>query len=601
MVDRPSFRPPVQIRPAAQIDLSNTSGEFIQNLSNTFNRMRVEVDKRLDKKARIDATRDGIRDGQSGRVDADLLYAPTLRGEAYTQSALETYSRTLELQTKDTLDDLANKHQFDPNKFKEEAEAYINGRAEDMPEAVDSTVGESYLQRSALSVNTYQAEANARAVALERSSRKAGVERQQRRRVLEVDRLSAHIYSDNNELRERALTELFQNREDIIASYQSTFTDAFGNEHPVYSPEESQRALEEFSAQTRVSSVKNWFNSQPSKIDALRHFERGNLKAEAVDLGTVKDVPGGVKVLFEPLGEPGGSNVSALSTGEIEQMVSFMRAGVSRDLNLQKNAAVQAEKVEKRNDDIKEADFYAEEDPIARETKGQDIMATSADPARVKRVREDLNELGPQGHTESGVLRQVDIDIADGILDDPSDLDGYNLSRKDRQRLSRTLIDRRNNNSVVSTKSFSTAVDLIYLDKEKDTKQGFSSRATKKKESEAVRIEAELTRWALDEEEAGRGANLNFRAKAEELLGAEASLQSELNKVQDQMFQVTDQITERSRELKNTEDPNDPGMLGSGWFKGMIDPNKDSQVKNLMRQLDILEGQQTELQDRLTR
>lgn len=224
-------------------------------LADTAYRWSMKVQDDLDTEAKIEEARRGAKDGANKALDHQTLFAPTIRGQAYTESALRSYQQRVDLDMRQALNDLEGKHATDPAGYQRAVNDYAKGLMEGLLDEqkpiveaelkVAAQAGAARIDKSAAAIRQAQVDGNIAALEVQ-------IER-------DVTAAAGTALSNDPKLRAASQRYVMFQRERLAAQYNSTFVDRYGNEIPLYSSEKRTQAMEEFDQTVLMSSMRGWF------------------------------------------------------------------------------------------------------------------------------------------------------------------------------------------------------------------------------------------------------------------------------------------------------------------------------------------------------
>ncbi|HEY5790597.1 MAG TPA: hypothetical protein VIX81_08225, partial [Gammaproteobacteria bacterium] len=357
--------------PAINID-QGRSRAWRQTADNLF-RIELRRQDALDTEAAID----GWRKGFSGDLNDGLMFAPTIRGEAYTQQAIKSYFQNLEANARIRVDELAAANARDPQGLASALGEYINTVTSNLPQefagqarAYLTATGRPYIAHARKDlIEAKQAQAEASAILAERSA------------TLELDRLSADLFSSNGEVAGAAAEGVAAVRARLSAIYSSTVEDDLGNRHPVFSPQTTAKAAIAMEERIARGTLLGWFDKTGNKVGALAAMRDGKVRAPLVEGGAIVGY-------YNPMEQ--------LSAEDQRSLVNTARAMVSAEVGLANSLDARRDRLERRRDQAALADVYraSATDPGAAMAAAEALLASSQDPATVRAVSEVISQYG---------------------------------------------------------------------------------------------------------------------------------------------------------------------------------------------------------------
>jgi len=322
VVDRKDLKTRSQIRPLPPLQFNSGATESLRDVAGSMFTLAGQVGGRLDELAQIE----GGQEGLSGNLDSELLYAPTIRGQAYTKSAVQVATTKLEREARAKMTEFAGKYINEPAKFKEAMGVYTQELASILPEPMREPFT-GYVGAMTLPVGVkLEQEATKRQMEVTRVQALSD-ERDLR---LDVRNYSAGLLSDDPMTRaasQEAMANIIARQEAI---YNSNVKDAHGNALPVFDLATQAHAAEVMRMDIMRSAVQGRFQDLP--LDEMDEFIVG-FKAGEIEL-PVADENGDVELV----------NMQDLITQkESDGMVDWMHA--TRNEGIAENKMINAEKV----------------------------------------------------------------------------------------------------------------------------------------------------------------------------------------------------------------------------------------------------------------
>ena len=296
----------------ANINVDQGKAANWQRMGANLFRSTMVVQDRLDEEAKID----GYRRGLSGDLSDELLFQPTIRGQAFTNQAVKSYFTNLEATSRVRLDELAQQHVNDPQGLEKSVTSYLAQATQDLPEELRGRAD------AFMSVTSKPYIANARKglIDLKAAQHKATALVQERTAIQQVDVFAAGLMSTNPEVAQTSLEGLQAVKARLESMYSATIKDDLGNEHPVFGPEAKAKAMLSLNQRMAKASLLGWFNQQPNKLAALRALRDGTVQQE------IKGPNGETVQVYNPM--------SFLTADEKKTILSQARTAFSTELSI---------------------------------------------------------------------------------------------------------------------------------------------------------------------------------------------------------------------------------------------------------------------------
>ena len=248
----------------------------------------VHIDDDLDNRAKIEGARKGAIDGlaagtyadkngkivSTGKLNQRLLYAPTIAGEAYTESALSHYANKVELDARIKLADLFAHNPKDPDALKTKANAYMVGVSEGMPEELKPL----FQKKFSLLSGPFVAKADDARMGVAKAAAEGEAEELEYTIAQQAGLFARSVFADNPTTAAVARVALAGMRTDVDARNSATYEDRSGNVLPLFSPKKRVEALAKFDQMVVKSAYQGWFVDQlenDQAVEALEAFREG--------------------------------------------------------------------------------------------------------------------------------------------------------------------------------------------------------------------------------------------------------------------------------------------------------------------------------------
>ena len=243
----------------------------------SLNRLIAPTILDLQKSEGRKIARQAIVDGQNGRLDPKLLFNPSFRGQAYTNNALDGYTKNLELNTRLEVNRIINDNRMDSKKAKALLDSYIQGQIEGMPRELQERMGPQYKLQSDILANAGLSKIRA-------GENKRRVEQKQAvDQALDIERakntplIGAGLGSDDFTVKGQSVLAYQQQLSQIEGAYSSTLADG-EVEIPVHSESDKVTAIAEFNQIVGRSMISEQFRNVNDKAGYLRDFRQGKLE-----------------------------------------------------------------------------------------------------------------------------------------------------------------------------------------------------------------------------------------------------------------------------------------------------------------------------------
>lgn len=453
MAQRVNYKgPEFAIQQSPGVQISTGFARNLDAMANSVARINDAVQDDLDRTAKAEGIQQGVVDGSNGDLNRGLLYKPTIRGQAYTASALDQYEKTTELKARTTIEGMYAQHRADPKRLQTQLEAWSNGAIQEMPENLRAPFALRFKILSQASI----ARANENYTALAKAKDEAAVIELDNRVRIDADRVAQGLFSGNTQLREASWAAMMQSRNEIEQAYSRTVTDATGAKVPVFDPAKKAKALLSFDQQVTESGMKGWFDAQPDKVKALQEFRAGNVKATLIG-------PDGKAMVIDPV-KGSDAHPWRLSSEGLQKMANWMRSTVSAEIGLQNSLIEQQEKTERRRDDAMLTQMLRvpEGNPGAVAAVLGVIESTTRDPKTIEAARRYKTEYGT-GTTSDPIKEMAAIaDFADGKITTTADiLTLSGVSDATKKTLLNGLNSKQNADFFMNTNDYKAAVDMV--------------------------------------------------------------------------------------------------------------------------------------------
>lgn len=416
------------LRSIPAIDIDQGRARNWGDFAGSMFAFRAKVHDELDSEARID----GWRRGFSGDLNDGLMFSPTIRGEAYTQQAMQSYFTEIEASARARMEELAAEHRNDPQGMQVSVDAYINEITKDLPAEFAGKAG-TYLTATS---RPYVAKARADMVKLSIGQAQAQALVAERTATLQIDRLARGMFSGNVELAATSRHGIEAVRARLGAMYSSTVEDDLGNRVPVFSPEARAKALIAMEERVAKGTLVGWYEEQPDKLRALQDLSDGRVRAPITRDGKVVGY-------YDPMGE--------LPAEDAAGVIRQLRSAFSSELSIANTLQSMADRAERRRD---EAAIVALHRSVmngstdATRIGAERLLATTRFPATAREARKIVEAGGVVGDPKNTpaylqarlIAMRGEFDVHDyahtaGLpLAEVADLIGVNQQARDRLR-----------------------------------------------------------------------------------------------------------------------------------------------------------------------
>ena len=295
MVDRVIRQGRVQLAGAGSvpsINFSSNSARVLQGFAQQTQRLTNEAQNELDERAATEATTEGQMAGAAG--DVELQTYDTIRGRAYNQAAITTFTTTLETNSASKLAELERLYGADPERLEKEISDYRRGTVQELSK-ISPAAGVAYDQRITLRAAPAVERARDNRFKLTRDQADAALIQNEIAIEAELKSVSGDLLSDNPNLSKFAGDQIAALQSEVMQVYNATDPDG----RPLFSAEEKAKALSEFQAKVFETSTLSWFDNQDDKVKAYLDFTDGdfkiNLKSDAPQVEIIEDLEGKIR------------------------------------------------------------------------------------------------------------------------------------------------------------------------------------------------------------------------------------------------------------------------------------------------------------------
>jgi hypothetical protein len=270
----------------------NVPGQLARDVgssSRSLHTMFAPTIQKLQEKEGRRLAKQGIVDGQKSKLDPKLLYSPSFKGKAYTDSAVTAYMKTLELETRQATNDILAENQNDSAKAGLLLKNYYQGRIDGMPPALQERFGQTYQLQATISAssgiatirrkeNTNRLKlAKAQNIALETEVAKG------------LPGIAMAMGSSDSVEQKQGILAYVQERSRIDGAYDSVVGElASGGADLAFDPADKHNALAKFDNVVSRNMIEQKFNDADDKRAYYRAFK----KQELEDSYKIKDDEG---------------------------------------------------------------------------------------------------------------------------------------------------------------------------------------------------------------------------------------------------------------------------------------------------------------------
>ena len=291
---------------------SNVPARLIQDVGRStlsINKLIAPTVLDLQKSEGRKVARQGIVDGQNGKLDPKLLFNPSFRGQAYTDNALSHYTKTLELQTRQGINDIIKENPRDSVKAEKLIGAFIQGKLEGMPQELRERTGNHYALQSKISANANLARIRKTENDL-RIKEQEAVDLQLDMDIAKEAPLNgAGLGSNSFSVQQSSLIVAMRDRKQIEARYEAEINDGVTT-IPAHSETEKINALAKYDKIIGSSMIQEQFRGQKDKAQYLRDFQLGKLEENFI----LKDDGGNTLLDLRPGPQARASLASGMRT-----------------------------------------------------------------------------------------------------------------------------------------------------------------------------------------------------------------------------------------------------------------------------------------------
>ena len=271
----------------------NVPGQLARDVgssSRSLHTMFAPTIQKLQEKEGRRLAKQGIVDGQQNRLDPKLLYSPSFKGKAYTDSAVTAYMKTLELETRQATNDILAENQNDSGQAGHLIDNYVQGRIEGMPPALQERFGQTYQLQATISASSGIAtirrkenanrlkQAKAENIALETEVAKG------------LPGIGQAVGSSDSVEHNKGVLAFIQERNRIEGAYGSKIVGelANGGDDLAFDPADEYNALTKFDNVVSRNMIEQRFNDADDK----RAYYRAFIKKELEDSFYIRDDEG---------------------------------------------------------------------------------------------------------------------------------------------------------------------------------------------------------------------------------------------------------------------------------------------------------------------
>lgn len=319
----------VPLRPLAKLPVVDSTE--VDGFFEASTQLEEAAQKNFNTRVENEATRQGIVDGQQGKLNTELLYAPTFRGQAYTRAAQKSFLDTVELNATQKIQEIILANPNDSEAAKIQIKGYLNGVVGGFPPRVKERLGQTFLLKSQIRANVGISSIINRERRQFANQREVQALARDNQRSIDIVANAEHIFDRDAKISLKSIAAVIEQRSQIKSDYGAKITDPEGTQIGAFNPAFRERALQQFDIDTSNAAIKSSFNRSNNKEEFLRQFE-----ANEIDL-IVKDQFGNDVLDLRP-------NVRRKAA-----LVNYMQGEISRE-NVARNAEVRIFRGEVKSD-----------------------------------------------------------------------------------------------------------------------------------------------------------------------------------------------------------------------------------------------------------
>ena len=256
----------VQSFPSIQISMG--AARSFQGVAQTLGRIGEGLEDELDRRAVIEAKREGTVAGATG-VPEMREDETTLRGASFNEAARMSYANRIEIASREHLAQLQVQHATDPAGFEKASKAYMFGMLQEVNQ-VDPALGaifsQTYQMRAATSFSKVKAAHSAKV----KTDLRGTVVRLQDVLTNEVQGFAGDLLSSET----AASTNAFMNFSVARDRLRIAMMQTAPNGTPIYTAEQREKALIKFEDEFLEAAGRGFIDNAPNKLLALSHLSK---------------------------------------------------------------------------------------------------------------------------------------------------------------------------------------------------------------------------------------------------------------------------------------------------------------------------------------
>ena len=225
------------------------------------------------------AARQGIVDGQNGKLDPKLLFNPSLNGAAYTKAGITNYKTVLDLETRAQIRGIVAENPRNSANAKVFIDKYVAGKLESMPEELRQRIGPQYQLMAEVASTPLIARINANENTIRLQEAQVNNEVLDNEMAKDIPLIGSGMGADDEETRASSILSYQQMRGQIEGRYESRMGD-IGADDLIFDPADKQNAIASMDAIASDSMIREQFRSMNGnqKAQYLKDFRAGNLE-----------------------------------------------------------------------------------------------------------------------------------------------------------------------------------------------------------------------------------------------------------------------------------------------------------------------------------
>lgn len=319
----------VPLQPLAKLPVVDSTE--VDGFFQASTQLEEAAQKNFNTRTENEAIRQGIVDGQQGKFNTELLYAPTFRGQAYTRAAQKSFLDTVELNATQKIQAIIASNPNDHAAARQQINGYLNGVVSGFPPAIRQRLGQTFLLKSQIRANVGLSGILNRERRQQTNLAEVQALARDNQRSIDIVANAENIFDPDAKISLKSIAAVIEQRSQIESDYGAKITDAEGVQIGAFNPAFRERALQQFDIDNSNAAIKSFFNRSNNKEEFLRQFE-----ANEIDL-IVPDENGKAVLDLRP-------NVRRKAA-----LVNYMRGEISRE-NVQRNAELRIFRGEAKSD-----------------------------------------------------------------------------------------------------------------------------------------------------------------------------------------------------------------------------------------------------------